>query len=270
MTDLSKLPVRLDRRDAVATLTLDRPQALNALDDAMIDGLARATAEVAADPAVRCLVVTGAGEHFMAGGDIKVFAEAIDTLDGADRRARFDRLIARVHDSILALTGMPKPVVASIRGACAGFGLSLALACDLAIAAEDAVFTLAYARIGATPDGGATYHLPRVVGRRKAMELALLADRFDAAEALRLGIVNRVVPVDRLAAETAALADRLAAGPADAYARAKALIGDSLDRSLGAQLVAEQKAFTDTALGDDFAEGVRAFVEKRPPRFGGR
>ncbi|MGO8866659.1 MAG: enoyl-CoA hydratase-related protein, partial [Alphaproteobacteria bacterium] len=143
-------------------------------------------------------------------------------------------------------------------------------ACDLAIAADDAFFTLAYSLIGTSPDGSGTYHLPRIVGMKKAAEIALLAERFDAATALALGIVNKVVPVDRLEGETEALAARLAAGPTHAYGNTKRLLGRALSSTLEAQLQAEAESFADCTASEDFVEGVRAFVEKRKPRFGGR
>jgi 2-(1,2-epoxy-1,2-dihydrophenyl)acetyl-CoA isomerase len=163
----------------------------------------------------------------------------------------------------------PQPIVASVRGAVAGFGVSLMLACDLAIAAEDAFFTLAYCRIGLSPDGSSTWSLPRIVGTRKAMELALLGERFPAGEALRLGLVNRVVPVAALGEETAKLASRLASGPGRAYAHTKRLIDASLGNSLETQLQMEGVALADCMASDDLNEGAAAFVEKRAPRFKG-
>lgn len=252
--------------DAVATITLNRPQALNALDRDMALGLRDALGRAEADPSIRCVIVTGAGDHFMAGGDIRTFAGMVAEGKTADQEA-FGRMIGEVHDSVEILRRMPKPVVAAVRGAVAGFGVSLVLACDLAVAAEDAVLTLAYCHIGVSPDGGATWHLPRVVGLRKAMEIALLGDRFDAATAERLGLVNRIVPAADLAGEAAALAARLANGPTLAYARTKALLNASADRTLADQLTAEASAFAASAATQDFAEGVTAFVEKRKPVF---
>ena len=204
-------PLRLEVTDGVATVTLNRPEALNALSDDMVAALVEVMTRIEADPAVRCVVVRGAGDHFMAGGDIKGFHGRIADSPAA-RGAHFRDKIHRLHPAIAAMRRMPKPVIASLRGAAAGFGLSLVLATDLAIAADDAFFTLAYCRIGTSPDGGSSYHLPRIVGLRKAMEIALLGDRFDAETALRLGIVNWVVPAGDLEAETAQLAARLA-GP---------------------------------------------------------
>jgi 2-(1,2-epoxy-1,2-dihydrophenyl)acetyl-CoA isomerase len=156
-----------------------------------------------------------------------------------------------------------------VRGAAAGFGLSLMMACDLAIAADNAYFTLAYTLIGASPDGGSTFSLPRIVGQKKAMEIALLGDRFDASTAERLGIVNRVVPAAALEEETARLAARLASGPTAVYARTKTLLQASLNASLPAQLQAEAEAFAASAAEPDFREGLAAFIEKRKPQFKG-
>jgi 2-(1,2-epoxy-1,2-dihydrophenyl)acetyl-CoA isomerase len=162
---------------------------------------------------------------------------------------------------------MPKPVLASVRGAAAGFGMSLMMACDLVIAADNAYFSLAYASIGASPDGGSTFALPRIVGAKKAMEIALLAERFDAATAERLGLVNRVVPAASLDEVTAKLAARLAAGPVAVYGRTKHLLHASLGSSLESQLQREAEAFAQSASEPAFAEGVRAFIEKRKPQW---
>lgn len=164
---------------------------------------------------------------------------------------------------------MDKPVIAAVQGAVAGFGLSLMLAADLALAADDAYFTLAYSNIALSPDGGATWSLPRHVGLKRAMEIALLGDRFDAGRALELGLINRVVPKESLEQETMALASRLATGAAGALSRTKALLNQSFDNTLDDQLLSEQRRFVECASEADFAEGVTAFFAKRKPVFGG-
>jgi 2-(1,2-epoxy-1,2-dihydrophenyl)acetyl-CoA isomerase len=259
-------PLLLTRTGATATLTLNRPESLNALDVAMIDALVEQTAILAKDASVRCVIVNGAGKHFMAGGDIRMFASELSSAP-EERRTHLMGIIARVHAAIESIHRMPQPVIASVHGAVAGFGLSLLAACDLAIAADDAYFTSAYRHIGLTPDGGSTWTLPRLVGLRRAMEMVLLAQRFDAAEALRIGLVNRVVDAGQLSASTAAIAEAIASGPALAMANGKRLINQSSTRSLSEQLAAEATSFSACAATGDFAEGIRAFLEKRPPRF---
>jgi 2-(1,2-epoxy-1,2-dihydrophenyl)acetyl-CoA isomerase len=252
--------ILLARDGAVATLTLNRPASLNTLDAAMMDALVAHTAAVAADDTLRCVVIRGAGRHFMAGGDIRSFAEQL-ALAPADRRNHFTRTIERLHAAIEQLQRMPHPVVASVHGAVAGFGLSLLCACDLAIAADTSYFTSAYRQLGLTPDGGLSYALPRQVGLKKAMEILLLGERFGADDALRLGLVNRVVPEAEL--------DRATAAVVAAMRNGKRLIQQSLAQTLSAQLEAEAASFGACSATDDFVEGVRAFLDKRPPHFGG-
>jgi len=256
------------RQGPIATVTLNRPTALNALDGEMLDALQETFTGLEADPGVRAVIVRGAGEHFMAGGDIKFFHQNLD-LPPAERRRRYELFVNRVHPTVTSIRRMRAPVIASVRGAAAGFGLSLVMACDLALASEDAYFTLAYILIGTSPDGSGTYHLPRTVGMKRAMEIALLADRFDAKRALELGLVNRVVPAAELDAATTALAGRIAAGPTHAYGATKRLLNRSLASTLEAQLQAEAESFAACSATEDFKEGIRAFVEKRQPRFKG-
>jgi 2-(1,2-epoxy-1,2-dihydrophenyl)acetyl-CoA isomerase len=253
-------------RDGVGTIVLDRPKVLNALNPDMAAGLKAATGALGADAKVRCVVIKGAGEHFMAGGDVRHFHQLLQNAPD-DVEKNIGGEIEDVHAAIVNICSMPKPVIASIRGASAGFGMSLVAACDLAIAAEDSVFSLAYCRIGTSPDGGSTWTLPRMVGLKRAMELALLGDRITPQQASEYGLVNWVVPTEELDRMTTELAARLASGPTHALARTKALLGASLSTELGPQLQAEKSSFLAGVTGAEFAEGVSAFVEKRPARF---
>jgi 2-(1,2-epoxy-1,2-dihydrophenyl)acetyl-CoA isomerase len=255
--------------DAIATITLNRPAALNALTPEMMEGLVEATARIERDEGIRCVVIRGAGEHFMAGGDVKSFQKSLIE-DRENYLRRRERQVVAVHQLIYQLRRMPKPVLTCVQGAAAGFGLSLVLAADLAIASEDAIFTLAYRHIGLSADGGATYFLPRVVGERRALELTLLGERFAAQRALELGIVNWVVPRAALAEETAKLARKLADGPTVALGLAKRLIRSSLDHSWDEHSHREAESFAAAAATQDHLEGVSAFVEKRQPVFRGR
>lgn len=255
--------VLLDVDAGIATLTLNRPTVLNAFDAVMAQAFLEAIEAIAARDDVRAILLKGAGRGFCAGGDVSQFT-------GGDMEAAVDAIIQPLHAGLRGLDALPQPSVACLHGPVAGAGFSLALACDLAIAAEDAKFTLAYACIGATPDGSGTYHLARAVGMKKAREIALLAETIDAGEALRLGLVNRVVPAASVEAEALALAQRLAGGPTQAYGRIKALLNASGTATLAAQLEAERQAFKASTGTQDFREGVAAFIEKRKPRFEGR
>ena len=266
--DNTSVLLNIDDASGIATITLNRPQALNALNRDMVTGFDEATANVAGNDAVRAVVIEGTGHHFMAGGDIKFFHSTLSDQDFR-RREILEEIIGKVHESVIRIHNMEKPVLASVRGAVAGFGLSLMSACDLAIAASDSYFTLAYCHIGTSPDGGGTYNLPRQVGLKQAMEIALLGDRFDAETALRIGLINRIVAVDELQTATADLAKRLAQGPTQALGRTKRLLNESLNRNLSGQLLAEQESFLACAMSKDFAQGVSAFIEKRKPHFEG-
>ena len=259
----------VDTRDGIATLTFNRPAARNALSNEMRALLSATLHEIEENDAVRCVVIRGQGEHFMAGGDVKMMSEII-AQPAESIRNEFIQRIHDLHPIMYAMRRMPKPVIASVAGAAAGAGVSMALACDLVVAADDAFFTLAYCHIGTSPDGSSSFYLPRAVGIKKAMEIALLGDRFDAAAALAMGMINFVVPVDQLEAETDSLAKRLAAGPTHVYGNTKRLLNRSLENEFESQLQMEAECFADCTTRADFKEGVTAFVEKRKPQFTGK
>ena len=253
----------------IATLTMNRPEARNALSMDMRSELCTTLHDVEIDASVRCVVLKGAGDHFMAGGDVKGMGETIKK--SADEiKKEFMLRIHDLHPIMFAMRRMAKPIIASCTGAAAGAGVSMALACDLVIAAEDAFFTLAYCKIGTSPDGSSSFHLPRAVGIKRAMEIALLGDRFSAQTAKDIGMINFVVPNDELESETQKLATRLATGPTHVYGATKALFYRSLESEFESQLQAEAEYFSDCASRPDFKEGVTAFIEKREPRFTGK
>ena len=249
--------------DGVATLTLNRPEVRNALDMTMRRDLEAALARLDEDPGVRVVVVRGAGEHFCAGGDVKLMRD--NPMTAAEGQSR----VEAINRAILALARFRAPTIAMVDGAAAGAGCNLALACDLVVASDRARFGELFARIGLIPDAGGTYFLPRRVGLARAKELVFTADIVDAREAERIGLINRVVPAGELEAETYALARRIADGPPRVLAAAKAL----LDRAPGLDLESalHWEALTQGAMiaAADHREGLRAFFEKRPPRFTG-
>lgn len=261
---MSNQPIVYVQGGPVARILLNRPLVLNALDDEMAQALLAACKAIQSASGVRAIVLSGEGRAFMAGGDLEKFHS-----DPAQAETSARELIDPLHEAIAILVSLPQPVLASVHGPVAGAGVSLMLACDLAIASDDAVFNLAYARVGASADGGASWTLPRIVGLRKAMEIALLAENIDAHEALRLGLVNRIVRRDVLAAETEELALRLASGPTFAYGRMKGLLRSASSRSLEEQMHAERDAFCACAKTQDFHEGIAAFFARRPAKFGG-
>lgn len=254
--------VIVDVADGVATVTLNRPAALNALTIPMKERLLRVLEELGRDATARSVVLTGAGRAFCAGQDLRErLAPDAPPLD--------EELSSRYNPIVRALRDLPQPVIAAVNGVAAGAGASLAFACDLRIAAEGASFVLAFGRIGLVPDSGATWTLPRVVGAARAAEIALLGDAVSATDALRIGLVSRVVPADALAAEAAALAGRIAGLAPGATTATKRLLAGAFDRDLEAALAAEAEAQATAGAHRDHAEGLAAFVEKRPPRFSG-
>lgn len=256
-------PVHFEVEGAVARITLNRPDVLNGIDVALAQALDRALDSALAASA-RAVLLRGAGRAFCAGGDVSRF-------DGSEPfSAVADRTMSTFHPVIERLSTLSLPTVAAVHGAVAGAGLGLMLACDFAIAAAGTRFTLAYPKIGATIDAGTSWFLARALGTRKARELAMLADTFDAEAARSLGLVRDVVAADSLNTEAEALALRLAAGPTAAYATIKRLVDAAHDNGLAAQLDAEKAGFVQIASTADFAEGLSAFLEKRQPAFTGR
>jgi 2-(1,2-epoxy-1,2-dihydrophenyl)acetyl-CoA isomerase len=251
--------------DGIGTIVLNRPKVMNALDAEMIRRLREVAERVEHDAAVRAVVIRGEGAAFLAGGDVGMFHANLPNMQALVREGATE-----LHRAILALRRTPRPVLASVHGAVAGAGVSLMAAADLVIAAEDTKLTMAYSKLGTSPDGGATWGLPRLVGYRKALELMLLSDIIDAQTALRLGLVNWVVSAERLEAETAGIARKLAHGATIAFGEIKRLVYQGQDQTLAAQLEAEVRAFAHCAGTRDFAEGVTAFVEKRKPNFTGK
>ncbi len=253
----------LERKDGIATLTLNRPQKLNALTRKMAEELESAVVEIAKDRAVRVLVITGAGRGFCSGADVGDMAQATAPIE-----TRYWTQMA--HKIILALTDLEKPVIAKVNGVAVGIGCSLALSADITIASENAQFSLIFSQIGLIPDGGSLFHLPRLVGPAKAKELIFTAKMVDAKEAERIGLINKAVPADELDNEVNTLAKQLAEGPTVAFGIAKKIMNKGLSMDLSSVL--ECEAFGQTIAGttEDAQEGVIAFLEKRKAEFKGR
>jgi len=253
--------VESSRDGAVQTITLNRPEVLNAFNAAMHRALQAALKEAARDEEVRAVVVTGAGRGFCVGQDLTEFREAPGDIG--------DRLRAGYHPTILALRTLEKPVLAAVNGPAAGAGLSLALACDLRVAADSASFVPAFVSIGLVPDSGGTFLTRRLLGYARAFEWLATGRKLTAAEAHAWGLVSEVVEADRLVERTAALAAELAALPTRAIGMTKRLLDRAETATLEEQLELEAQLQSVATQTDDFREGVAAFLEKRPPRFTG-
>jgi enoyl-CoA hydratase/carnithine racemase len=253
----------------IGTLTLDRPDALNAMDPEMIGELATIAPWLADRAPIRARIVTGAGRAFSAGGDVTWFRRGV-TEEGVDLPAEVRRGADVLHQAIVDLRRIPYPVIAAVNGPAAGAGFSLALQCDIRIASEEAFFACAYGRIGASPDGGMTYFLPRVIGPAKALELLLNDPNLDARSALDAGLVSEVVPAAELAERTSEKAEKLAAKAPHYVRMCKRLVAESLDNSLADHLQLERHGIADSMATEDLADGVRAFFAGEEPSFGGR
>ena len=262
MSTTVSTPLVTEKEGGVLTLTLNRPEALNSLNTELLAALAEALRGAAGDDSVRAVVVTGSGRGFCAGQDLKE-----ELLGGAQDIA--GHLRTHYLPVIEAMRRLEKPVIAAVNGVAAGAGLSLALAADLRIASDSASFCQAFVRIGLVPDAGGTYFLPRLIGLGRALEMAMLGDSIDAQEALRIGLVNRVVDHAELGSAAAELAGRLAKGPRS-VGLIKQVLHQSFECDFEEQFANEEKAQQQALQSDDFREGVTAFLEKRPPSFAGR
>jgi 2-(1,2-epoxy-1,2-dihydrophenyl)acetyl-CoA isomerase len=254
----------LERAGAVATITLNRPEARNALDLVMRRELASALDEIEADDGARVVVLTGAGGHFCAGGDVKTMRAKRHS--AAEGRARVESL----NSMVLRLVNFPKPTIAMVDGYAVGAGSNLALCCDLIVASDRAKFGEVFPKIGLVPDGGGTWLLSRVIGLARAKELIFTADIIDAAEAARIGLVNRVVPAAELQAATRALAEKIAGGPPAVLRMAKHMVNRAATSDLAGALDVEAFSQGIAISSEDHQEGLAAFFEKRPPKFTGR
>jgi 2-(1,2-epoxy-1,2-dihydrophenyl)acetyl-CoA isomerase len=254
-----------ERAGGVGRLTLNRPETLNAWTAEFGRELRQVIEGEAADPDVRALLITGAGRGFSSGADLKSGFEQHD-----DGRPDVRKELKEIYHPIIAgVRRLPKPVIAAVNGPAVGIGCSLALACDLVLAAESAFFGLAFVNIGLMPDGGSTLFVPAAVGKARAFQMALLGERVSSDRALDWGLVNFVHPDDRLMDEAEDLAERMAAGPTRSYAGSKKALNQMLYPDMDAQLDLEAELQHELARTGDFGEGARAFVEKRPPAFSG-
>ena len=252
--------------EGIFTICLSRAKQFNALNWDMLENLRDTVASIKPNRSVRCVVIEGKGDNFMAGGDI-VYFSTLEHLDAAERKQKFNELISEVHRLVQDLAELPVPVIAKVRGAAAGFGISLVAGCDLAIGSRDSFYTSAYNLLGVSPDGGSTYYIPRTVGLKKAMEIVLTSKRYNADEAVQLGLINEAVDEENLDAAVEKLARSIVKSARKAVTNSKRLVRQSLQNDLQEQLKSEQEYFLECADDPDFSEGIRAFVEKRKANF---
>jgi 2-(1,2-epoxy-1,2-dihydrophenyl)acetyl-CoA isomerase len=253
-------------KDGIATITLNRPENFNSLNTQMAEELNSAIIDCEVDEAVRAVVLTGQGKVFCSGGDIKSMLASFD----GQRERFFKELVLPFHAFVSGVARLEKPVMGAVNGVAAGAGFSMVMACDIAIASDAARFTMAYTRIGVIPDGGSTYFLSRLLGARRALELIYTNRFLSAEEALQLGIVARVAPETEFAQAAGSLARELADGPTLALGKAKRLVYTGTEESLETQLETERAVISAISRTEDATEGIKAFVEKRSPKFKGR
>jgi 2-(1,2-epoxy-1,2-dihydrophenyl)acetyl-CoA isomerase len=254
-----------DVRDNVAHITLNRPEAANSINEEMGKDLMHAALRCDEDPEIRAVLISGAGKIFSGGGDLKAFSAR-----GNQLPYHVKEVTTYLHAAISRLTRMDAPVVAAVHGAVAGAGMSIAIACDIVVAAETTRFMVAYTRAGLVPDGSLTYFLPRIIGLKRALELTLTNRMFSAQEALQWGLVTRVVPDNELLGQASAMAVQLAAGPTRAYGISKRLLHSGWTETLETQMENESQAIANSARTADAREGITSFLEKRPPKFKGQ
>jgi len=254
-----------DVRDNVAHITLNRPEAANSINEEMGKDLMHAALRCDEDFEIRAVLISGAGKIFSGGGDLKAFSAR-----GNQLPYHIKEVTTYLHAAMSRLTRMDAPVVAAVHGAVAGAGMSIAIACDIVVAAETTRFMVAYTRAGLVPDGSSTYFLPRIVGLKRALELTLTNRMFSAQEALQWGLVTRVVPDNELLAQASAMAVQLAAGPTRAYGISKRLLHSGWTETLETQMENESQAIANSARTADAREGITSFLEKRPPKFKGQ
>jgi 2-(1,2-epoxy-1,2-dihydrophenyl)acetyl-CoA isomerase len=255
----------IHEEESVVTITMNRPEVLNSFNDPMLEELTEAMETAANDAAIRCVVLMGAGRAFGAGQDLSGFQPAQD-----GHVVKVSEHLKKYHRLVKAMRAMPKPVIGAIRGVAAGISCNIALACDLRIAADNARFIEAFARIGLVPDGGGAYFLPRLIGLGRAMEMCLLADEVSGLEAERIGLVNKCVPVDEFPGAVAAMANRLAKGPTHSYGLIKELLYKSMEFDLQDSFNLEGQLQDEAFTTADHKEGVSAFLEKRPAKYTGK
>lgn len=261
--------INVEVSNSIGTVTINRPESLNSLDIDTARSFKVALQIVAMDAAVRAILIRSEGGYFMAGGDVDYMNKVAKDQSISNKRKAIQQMIDEVNLLIRAIRNAPKPVVACVQGGAAGVGISILSACDFAIGSQDGIFSMAYSNLGTTPDGGASYTLPKLVGLKRANELLMLSERFNAEQALQMGLLNKIVPTESLTEKTQAYLSKITSGPTHAYGNIKKLVNASQTNSLDEQLEMETRFFIDCAETNDFIEGVSAFNSKRKPNFKG-